>query len=318
MVEPPVTVGLGLDSTAILMSPTIFSRTRTTVTRVSSWSVCHWLSLRAIFMELSEGTLLRGCRDHDSVLDMLRKEADGRDCLQDPIVPLFWWRDWFRYRSASDPEDPRGVLRSYHGDALVHSVAQGVRHGGGAIQRTHEFPLARRQHGRVHVAGYEALYNIQSRTLKLTTPTNGGLNHLTDAKNVEFSEQMKVVRNHDAVTELGGCAPQLLISMQDLRAGTELHQCPSGHEDGSSAEYEHGCDGKSCGVPFAIDFLITRSSAIKFETQFVILCFVLQMVLGVLMSFVEVASSFIDMPIASPRRDGEALELYSSLTPRLP
>ena len=50
------------------------------------------------------------------------------------------------------------------------------------------------------------------------------------------------------------------------------------------------------------------SSAIKFEAQFVILCFVLKIMLGVVKSFVAVASSFIDLPIASPKRDGEALE----------
>ena len=61
-------------------------------------------------------------------------------------------------------------------------------------------------------------------------------NHLTDAKNVELSEKMKVMRNHcrwpvgglgDVVTELKGICTAVAVSMQDLSAGTELRQCPS-------------------------------------------------------------------------------------------
>ena len=42
----------------------------------------------------------------------------------------------------------------------------------------------------VHAAGYEALYNVQSRTLKLTTPTNGGLRTISlTRKNEKFFEK---------------------------------------------------------------------------------------------------------------------------------
>lgn len=47
--------------------------------------------------------------------------------------------------------------------------------------------------------------------------------------------------------------------------------------------------------------------AYKFEAQFVTLCFVLRGVLGVVMSFVEVASSSIGLRSAGPERVGEAL-----------
>ena len=49
--------------------------------------------------------------------------------------------------SAFDLEDPRGVPRSHHGDALVHSVAQGVRRRGGATNRSSQLPPARREPG---------------------------------------------------------------------------------------------------------------------------------------------------------------------------
>ena len=42
----------------------------------------------------------------------------------------------------------------------------------------------------------EILYDICLRTLRLTTPVDGDLNHLTDAKNVELPEKLNVMRNH--------------------------------------------------------------------------------------------------------------------------
>ena len=42
---------------------------------------------------------------------------------------------------------------SHHGDVLDHSVAQVVRHGGRAMQRSPQFSPARRGRGRVHVVG---------------------------------------------------------------------------------------------------------------------------------------------------------------------
>ena len=79
-------------------------------------------------------------------------------------------------RSTSQAEQDSEDFRNING-VIAKLLSRAV-----SAAITHQLPPARRQRGRVHVAGYEALYNIQFRTLKLTTPNYGGLNHLTDAK----------------------------------------------------------------------------------------------------------------------------------------
>ena len=81
----------------------------------------------------------------------------------------------------SDPEDPCKVSQSHHGDVYHHAVAQGVRRGGGTLQRCPGF------HQRVENADQcmwlvnEALYDICFRTRKFTTPVCVDLNHLVSA-----------------------------------------------------------------------------------------------------------------------------------------
>lgn len=81
----------------------------------------------------------------DSVLDVVRKEAEATDCLQGmhvlfcvnhllrlnpknrvPNYPLAWWRYWFWYGYPSDLEDPRRVSRPHDVHVLRCAKSQGV------------------------------------------------------------------------------------------------------------------------------------------------------------------------------------------------
>merc|ERR1712135_252560 len=104
--------------------------------------------------QLGEGSLHRGCRADRLCLGCGEEGGGGlRLPPRFPVVPLSRWRHWLRYGNAFDLEGARGVPRSHHGDILHHPFAEGVGHGGGAIQRSAEFPPARRKCGRMHVVG---------------------------------------------------------------------------------------------------------------------------------------------------------------------
>ncbi|RWW19326.1 hypothetical protein GW17_00016640 [Ensete ventricosum] len=81
----------------------------------------------------AKGHYTEGAELIDAVLDVVRKEAENCDCLQD--LPLAGWRDRIRDGDAADIEDPGGVPGPDDADVLGVPVAQGVGHGGGAVQR---------------------------------------------------------------------------------------------------------------------------------------------------------------------------------------
>lgn len=84
----------------------------------------------------------------DAVLDVVRKEAEGTDCLQGlflfprsvsslllifdvcrvPDHPFPWWWDWCRYGHSIDLEDKRRVPRQNDVHILRRSQSQGVRY----------------------------------------------------------------------------------------------------------------------------------------------------------------------------------------------
>merc|ERR1711874_664684 len=98
----------------------------------------------------AKGHYTEGAELIDSVLDVVRKEAEGCDCLQ--------------------------------GFQLCHSLGGGTGSGMGTLlisKVREEYPD--RIMETFSVIPNEALYDICFRTLKLTTPTYGDLNHLVSA-----------------------------------------------------------------------------------------------------------------------------------------
>uniref|UniRef100_A0A7N9CN54 Tubulin/FtsZ GTPase domain-containing protein n=1 Tax=Macaca fascicularis TaxID=9541 RepID=A0A7N9CN54_MACFA len=127
----------------------------------------------------AKGHYTEGAELVDSVLDVVRKEAESCDCLQGFQLThsLGGGRVWDGY--PPHQQDPGGVPRQDHEHVQCGAFAQGVRHSGGALQRHPLSPPARRKHRRDLL--HEALCDICFRTLKLTTPTYGDLNHLVSA-----------------------------------------------------------------------------------------------------------------------------------------
>ncbi|RWW63054.1 hypothetical protein BHE74_00029796, partial [Ensete ventricosum] len=81
----------------------------------------------------AKGHYTEGAELIDAVLDVVRKEAENCDCLQD--LPLAGRRDGVGDGDAADLQNPGGVSGPDDADLLGVPVAQGVGHGGGAIQR---------------------------------------------------------------------------------------------------------------------------------------------------------------------------------------
>ena len=93
----------------------------------------------------AKGHYTEGAELVDSVLDVVRKEVEGCDCLQGfqlthSLVRSFLpsslpgltnvrragWRNWIRYGNTPHLQDPRGVPRQDDGHFLRRSVAQGL------------------------------------------------------------------------------------------------------------------------------------------------------------------------------------------------
>ncbi|KAE8729441.1 Tubulin beta-3 chain [Hibiscus syriacus] len=106
---------------------------------------------RAVLMDLEPGTMdsIRsgpvGAELIDSVLDVVRKEAENCDCLQ--VFP--------------SPKVSDTVVEPYNATLSVHQLVENA--------------------DECMVLDNEALYDICFRTLKLTTPSFGDLNHLISA-----------------------------------------------------------------------------------------------------------------------------------------
>ncbi|KAF6736337.1 Tubulin beta chain [Oryzias melastigma] len=96
----------------------------------------------------AKGHYTEGAELVDSVLDVVRKEAESCDCLQ--------------------------------GFQLTHSLV-GCPHCGRAVQRHIVSHQLVENTDETYCIDNEALYDICFRTLKLTTPSYGDLNHLVSA-----------------------------------------------------------------------------------------------------------------------------------------
>merc|ERR1712013_653196 len=130
---------------------------------------------RAILMDLEPGTI-------DSVLDVVRKEAEGCDCLQGfqichslgggtgsgmgtllitKVREEYPDRIMETFSIFPSPKVSDTVVEPYNATLSVHQLVENA--------------------DEVQVVDNEALYDICFRTLKLTTPTYGDLNHLVSA-----------------------------------------------------------------------------------------------------------------------------------------
>merc|ERR1712013_564075 len=130
---------------------------------------------RAILMDLEPGTI-------DSVLDVVRKEAEGCDCLQGfqichslgggtgsgmgtllitKVREEYPDRIMETFSIFPSPKVSDTVVEPYNATLSVHQLVENA--------------------DEVQVIDNEALYDICFRTLKLTTPTYGDLNHLVSA-----------------------------------------------------------------------------------------------------------------------------------------
>merc|ERR1712084_116013 len=130
---------------------------------------------RAILMDLEPGTM-------DSVLDVVRKESESCDCLQgfqvthsmgggtgsgmgtlliSKIREEYPDRIMLTFSVFPSPKVSDTVVEPYNATLSVHQLVENA--------------------DEVMVLDNEALYDICFRTLKLTTPTYGDLNHLVSA-----------------------------------------------------------------------------------------------------------------------------------------
>merc|ERR1712038_161391 len=97
----------------------------------------------------AKGHYTEGAELIDSVLDVVRKEAEGCDCLQGFQVT---------HSVMPSPKVSDTVVEPYNATLSVHQLVENADD--------------------VMCIDNEALYDICFRTLKLTTPTYGDLNHL--------------------------------------------------------------------------------------------------------------------------------------------
>ena len=87
----------------------------------------------------AKGHYTEGAELIDSVLDVVRKEAEGCDCLQGFQLCHSLGGGTGAGMGTLDFQGARRVPRPYHGNILRDSFTKGVGHGGGAIQRISGF-----------------------------------------------------------------------------------------------------------------------------------------------------------------------------------
>ena len=135
------------------------------------------------WQQLGQGSLHRGCRaDRLRVLDVVRKEAEGCDCLQgfqithslgggtgsgmgtlliSKIREEYPDRMMCTFSVVPSPKVSDTVVEPYNATLSVHQLVENA--------------------DECFILDNEALYDICFRTLKLTNPTYGDLNHLISA-----------------------------------------------------------------------------------------------------------------------------------------
>ena len=130
----------------------------------------------------AKGHYTEGAELIDSVLDVVRKEAEGCDCLQgfqlthslgggtgsgmgtlliSKICEEYPDRMMTSFSVVPSPKVSDTVVEPYNATLSVHQLVENT--------------------GETFCIDNEALYDICFRTLKLTTPTYGDLNHLVSA-----------------------------------------------------------------------------------------------------------------------------------------
>ena len=130
----------------------------------------------------AKGHYTEGAELIDAVLDVVRKEAEGCDCLQGfHLDPLHRRRHRLRHGHPPHLQDPRGVPRPRHVTYSVFpspKVSDTVVEPYNCVLSIHQLV---ENSDESLLLDNEALYDICFRTLKLTTPTFGDLNHLVAA-----------------------------------------------------------------------------------------------------------------------------------------
>ncbi|CAF4284660.1 unnamed protein product, partial [Rotaria sordida] len=116
----------------------------------------------------AKGHYTEGVELVDSVLDVIRKESESCDCLQGFQLTQSLGGDtgssmgiMMTFSIVPSPKDSDIVVELYNATLSVHQL----------VENTDE----------TYCIDNEPLYDICSRTLKLTTPTYGDLNHLVSA-----------------------------------------------------------------------------------------------------------------------------------------
>ncbi|GJR70254.1 tubulin beta-2 chain-like protein [Tanacetum coccineum] len=111
----------------------------------------------------AKGHYTEGAELIDSVLDVVRKEAENCDCLQDPQKIREEYPDsmMMTFSVFPSPKVSDTVVEPYNATLSVHQLVENA--------------------DECMVLDNEALYDICFRTLKLTTPSFGDLNHLISA-----------------------------------------------------------------------------------------------------------------------------------------
>ena len=135
-------------------------------TGCSEQLICFDCNLKLNTYQLINENYISGAELVDSVLDVVRKEAESCDCLQgfqlthslgkSAVCLLFQqsavcllfntelfvyisifsrWRNRFRYGHLAHLQDPWGVPWQDHEHLLGGALPKGVRHRGGALQR---------------------------------------------------------------------------------------------------------------------------------------------------------------------------------------
>ena len=74
----------------------------------------------------AKGHYTEGAELVDSVLDVVRKEAEGCDCLQG--YTLSWWWNWIWHGHPPYQQDKRGVSRQDHEHLLCCTFTKGRYH----------------------------------------------------------------------------------------------------------------------------------------------------------------------------------------------
>jgi tubulin beta len=161
----------------------------------------------------AKGHYNEGAELIDSVLDVVRKEAESCDCLQG-FQLTHSLGGGTGAGMGTLLTSKRSTLTASPSPHLLHrALAQGVGHGGGALQRHALGAPARRERGRMLLRRQRgpvraSLSNVERgrmllrrqrgptyrdicfRTLKLTTPTFGDLNHLVRRRIIQNKKSL--------------------------------------------------------------------------------------------------------------------------------